>query len=198
LISFSTGVRSSQLRCCLLSTIFHSRDFSSGYLVADIFSRYYPKVFLLYSYENGPLCPSNGTTGHFLQKLHINLPQDLINGTMHLEIGAAEKLLVKIIGHKVGLGNESKSQFQLCHGVQHLVLEYGWDNGGFVCIESSYWTKCGVGQVMHMVYEQNHGQVSLLFAASFSSQFVWLHFLYFYALNGNQTIHLAHCELKLF
>ncbi|KAJ0049739.1 hypothetical protein NL108_000598 [Boleophthalmus pectinirostris] len=78
------------------------RDFSNGYLVADIFSRYYPKVFLLYSYKNGAaLSIKQDNWRHiqkFLQKLNINLSQDLINGTMHLEKGAAERLLTEIYG----------------------------------------------------------------------------------------------------
>uniref|UniRef100_A0A3B4ALW5 Calponin-homology (CH) domain-containing protein n=1 Tax=Periophthalmus magnuspinnatus TaxID=409849 RepID=A0A3B4ALW5_9GOBI len=76
------------------------RDSSNGYLVADIFSQYYPKVFLLYSYKNGAALSIKQDNWRriqkFLRKLNINLSQDLINGTMHFEMGAAEKLLTEI------------------------------------------------------------------------------------------------------
>ncbi|KAK7922217.1 hypothetical protein WMY93_009119 [Mugilogobius chulae] len=76
------------------------RDFSNGYLVAEILSRFYPKVFLLYSYKNGAglsiKLDNWRRIQKFSQKLNINLSQDLINATINLEMGAAEKLLTEI------------------------------------------------------------------------------------------------------
>lgn len=76
------------------------RDFSNGFLVANIFSCFYPKVFLLYSYQNGSSLSIKLDNWRriekSLQKLDVHLSKDLINETIHLEMGAAERLLVEI------------------------------------------------------------------------------------------------------
>ncbi|KAM6953132.1 spermatogenesis-associated protein 4 [Aplochiton taeniatus] len=76
------------------------RDFSNGYVVAEIFSLYYPEDFLMHSFNNGTSLPtklSNWTrTERFLQKHSINLLKDVIDGTIHCKPGAAELILQEI------------------------------------------------------------------------------------------------------
>ncbi|XP_048827389.1 spermatogenesis-associated protein 4 isoform X2 [Brienomyrus brachyistius] len=76
------------------------RDFSNGYLVAEVFSCYYPNDFQNHSYDNGTSLPtktSNWTQiEKSLQKLGIRLPRDVIEGTIHCKPRAAEILIQEI------------------------------------------------------------------------------------------------------
>ncbi|XP_071846153.1 spermatogenesis-associated protein 4-like [Apostichopus japonicus] len=72
------------------------RDFSNGYLVAEIFSWYFPQDIQMHSYNN-----CNGLQGKlgnwcqlqtFFKRRSIDIPQELIEGTLHCRPDAAELL----------------------------------------------------------------------------------------------------------
>ncbi|XP_008277705.1 spermatogenesis-associated protein 4 [Stegastes partitus] len=76
------------------------RDFSNGYLVAEIFSHYYPHGFPLHSYDKGTsLCAKQwnwSQIGRSLQKQNLHLMKEAIDGTIHCKSGAAELLVQQI------------------------------------------------------------------------------------------------------
>ncbi|XP_062855950.1 spermatogenesis-associated protein 4 [Trichomycterus rosablanca] len=76
------------------------RDFANGYVVAEIFSCYYPEDFSLHSYENGAsLATKQGNWSQIekvMLKRSLSLDKEAINGTMHCKPGAAEALVLKI------------------------------------------------------------------------------------------------------
>lgn len=72
------------------------RDFSNGYLVAEIFSWYYPQDIQMHSYNN---CSGlQGKLGNwsqlqtFFKRRSIDIPLELIDGTLHCRPDAAELL----------------------------------------------------------------------------------------------------------
>nr|XP_055033654.1 spermatogenesis-associated protein 4 [Misgurnus anguillicaudatus] len=76
------------------------RDFSNGYLVAEIFSWYFPKDFHMHSYENGASLPTKQSNWSqiekFFVKQNISLSKEVIDGTIHCKPGAAELLVQDI------------------------------------------------------------------------------------------------------
>ncbi|XP_041463054.1 spermatogenesis-associated protein 4-like [Lytechinus variegatus] len=73
------------------------KDFSNGYLVAEIFSWYYPQDITMHSYDN---CSGiQGKLGNwsllrtFFKKKNIDIPNQLIDGTIHSRPDAAELLV---------------------------------------------------------------------------------------------------------
>ncbi|MBN3300057.1 SPAT4 protein, partial [Amia calva] len=73
------------------------RDFCNGYLVAEIFSWYYPGDFPMHSYDNGVSLPTKlgnwSQIERVLSKRDVSLPKELIDGTIHCKPGAAEILI---------------------------------------------------------------------------------------------------------
>ncbi|XP_063776728.1 spermatogenesis-associated protein 4 [Pseudophryne corroboree] len=73
------------------------RDFSNGYITAEIMSWYYPDDIQLHSYNNGTsLATKLGNWSQlekFFAKRKLNVSKELIDGTMHCKPGAAEILL---------------------------------------------------------------------------------------------------------
>lgn len=76
------------------------RDFSNGFLVAEIFSWYYPQDIQMHSYDNGRSLPTKlgnwSQLERFFVKKKLEIPKEMIDGTIHCKIGAAELLLHKI------------------------------------------------------------------------------------------------------
>ncbi|XP_053258597.1 spermatogenesis-associated protein 4 isoform X1 [Podarcis raffonei] len=76
------------------------RDFSNGYLIAEIFSWYYPEDIQMRSFENGTSLPvklSNWSQlGKFFAKRNLHPIRELIDGTIHCKPGAAEIFLQDI------------------------------------------------------------------------------------------------------
>ncbi|XP_020658889.1 spermatogenesis-associated protein 4 [Pogona vitticeps] len=70
------------------------RDFSNGYLIAEIFSWYYPEDIQMHSFENGTSLAvklSNWSQlGKFFAKRNLKPIRELIDGTIHCKPGAAE------------------------------------------------------------------------------------------------------------
>ncbi|XP_076595898.1 spermatogenesis-associated protein 4 [Chaetodon auriga] len=76
------------------------RDFSNGYLVAEIFSRYYPQLFPLHSYDKGSSLSAKqrnwSQIERSLQKQNLHLMKDVVDGTIHCKPGAAELLVREV------------------------------------------------------------------------------------------------------
>ncbi|XP_053107742.1 spermatogenesis-associated protein 4 isoform X1 [Hemicordylus capensis] len=70
------------------------RDFSNGFLIAEIFSWYYPEDIPMHSFENGTSLTvklSNWSQlGKFFAKRNLKPIRELIDGTIHCKPGAAE------------------------------------------------------------------------------------------------------------
>uniref|UniRef100_A0A8C8S9G3 Spermatogenesis-associated protein 4 n=1 Tax=Pelusios castaneus TaxID=367368 RepID=A0A8C8S9G3_9SAUR len=76
------------------------RDFSNGYLIAEIFSWYYPEDIHSHSYDNGASLAAKlsnwSQLGQFFSKRNLKPAQELIDGTIHCKPGAAEILVQDI------------------------------------------------------------------------------------------------------
>nr|XP_039253972.1 spermatogenesis-associated protein 4-like [Styela clava] len=76
------------------------RDFANGFLVAEIFSWYYPQDIQMHSYDNGISLPTKlgnwSQLERFFSKKKLDIPKEMIDGTIHCKPGAAE-LLVQTI-----------------------------------------------------------------------------------------------------
>ncbi|XP_034398893.1 spermatogenesis-associated protein 4 [Cyclopterus lumpus] len=76
------------------------RDFSNGYLVAEILSRYYTQDFLVQSYDRGASLSAKqwnwSQIERSLQKQNLHLMKKLIDGSIHCKPGAAELLVQEV------------------------------------------------------------------------------------------------------
>ncbi|XP_026136715.1 spermatogenesis-associated protein 4 [Carassius auratus] len=76
------------------------RDLSNGYLVAEIFSWYFPRDFHMHSYDNGASLATKQSNWsqieRFFEKQNISLLKEVIDGTIHCKPGAAELLVQDI------------------------------------------------------------------------------------------------------
>ncbi|XP_016150623.1 spermatogenesis-associated protein 4 [Sinocyclocheilus grahami] len=76
------------------------RDLSNGYLVAEIFSWYFPRDFHMHSYDNGASLAAKQSNWsqieRFFEKQNISLMKEVIDGTIHCKPGAAELLVQEI------------------------------------------------------------------------------------------------------
>ncbi|XP_067312646.1 spermatogenesis-associated protein 4 [Pseudorasbora parva] len=76
------------------------RDFSNGYLVAEIFSWYFPGDIQMHSYDNGTSLAAKQSNWpqieKFLVKQNISVMKEIIDGTIHCKPGAAELLVQEI------------------------------------------------------------------------------------------------------
>eukprot|EP00111_Clytia_hemisphaerica_P018781 TCONS_00055543-protein len=76
------------------------RDFSNGYLIAEIFSWYYPKEIQMHSFDNGTSIETK--TGNwsiitrFFQRQEFVIPREEIEGTIHCKPAAAQLLVQRI------------------------------------------------------------------------------------------------------
>ncbi|KAJ8416562.1 hypothetical protein AAFF_G00358500 [Aldrovandia affinis] len=100
----------------------YRRDFCNGYLVAEIFSWYYPDDFSMHSYDNGTSLPTKqgnwSQIERFLFKQNLRLPKEVIDGTIHCKPGAAELLIQEIYylltSRRIKILQESKVDFTDC------------------------------------------------------------------------------------
>ncbi|KAE8285594.1 Spermatogenesis-associated protein 4 [Larimichthys crocea] len=76
------------------------RDLSSGYLVAEMFSHYYPQDFPMHSYDKGASLSTKqrnwSQIQRSLQKHHLHLMKEVIDGTIHCKPGAAELMVQEV------------------------------------------------------------------------------------------------------
>ncbi|XP_014321220.2 spermatogenesis-associated protein 4 [Myotis lucifugus] len=77
-----------------------NRDFSNGFLVAEIFAIYYPWDLSLSSFKNGTSLRVKldnwAQLEKFLAKKKIRLPRELIYGTIHCKAGVPEILVQEV------------------------------------------------------------------------------------------------------
>lgn len=73
------------------------RDFSNGFLVAEIFSRYYQYDIQLHSYDNGSSLKKKLDNWHLLEKFYrkqnIAISREMIDGCIHNKDGAALEMI---------------------------------------------------------------------------------------------------------
>ncbi|XP_020853490.1 spermatogenesis-associated protein 4 [Phascolarctos cinereus] len=74
-----------------------NRDFSNGFLLAEIFSIYYPLDLKLVTFENGNSIKSKlanwAQLEKFFSKKHLKIAKELIHGTLHCKPGVPEILI---------------------------------------------------------------------------------------------------------
>ncbi|XP_077984147.1 spermatogenesis-associated protein 4-like [Glandiceps talaboti] len=94
------------------------RDFSNGFLVAEIFSWYFPQEIQMHSYDNGRSLPTKlgnwSQLERFFKRKSLEIPHELVDGTIHCKPDAAE-LLVQLIYTK--LTNRTIKRVQLDHEI---------------------------------------------------------------------------------
>ncbi|KAB0373422.1 hypothetical protein FD755_015081 [Muntiacus reevesi] len=77
-----------------------SRDFSNGFLIAEIFTTYYPWDLKLSSFENGTSLKVKldnwAQLEKFLARKKLKLPKELIHGTIHCKAGVPEILIQEV------------------------------------------------------------------------------------------------------
>nr|KAF6375420.1 spermatogenesis associated 4 [Pipistrellus kuhlii] len=77
-----------------------SRDFSNGYLIAEIFAIHYPWDLSLASFVNGTSLKVKldnwAQLEKFLAKKKISLPRELVYGTIHCKAGVPEILIQEV------------------------------------------------------------------------------------------------------
>uniref|UniRef100_A0A8C9A6B7 Spermatogenesis-associated protein 4 n=1 Tax=Prolemur simus TaxID=1328070 RepID=A0A8C9A6B7_PROSS len=77
-----------------------NRDFSNGFLIAEIFSVYYPWELKLSSFENGTSLKVKldnwAQLEKFLARKNFRLPKELIHGTIHCKAGVPEILIQEV------------------------------------------------------------------------------------------------------
>ena len=74
-----------------------SRDFSNGYLVAEILSWYYPQDLQMHSYANGASISTKIGNWQQLERIfskhELDIPREVVEGAMHCKPGAAASLI---------------------------------------------------------------------------------------------------------
>uniref|UniRef100_A0A5F8HKN2 Spermatogenesis-associated protein 4 n=1 Tax=Monodelphis domestica TaxID=13616 RepID=A0A5F8HKN2_MONDO len=74
-----------------------NRDFSNGFLLAEIFSIYYPRDLKLAAFGNGTSIKTKlanwSQLESFFAKRHLKIPKELIHGTLHCKPGVPEILI---------------------------------------------------------------------------------------------------------
>uniref|UniRef100_A0A452VFN4 Spermatogenesis-associated protein 4 n=1 Tax=Ursus maritimus TaxID=29073 RepID=A0A452VFN4_URSMA len=77
-----------------------SEDFSNGFLIAEIFTIYYPWDLKLSSFENGTSLKVKldnwAQLEQFLARKKFKLPKELIHGTIHCKAGVPEILIQEV------------------------------------------------------------------------------------------------------
>ncbi|XP_031296215.2 spermatogenesis-associated protein 4 [Camelus dromedarius] len=77
-----------------------SRDFSNGFLIAEIFTIHYPQDLKLSSFKNGTSLKVKldnwAQLEKFLARKKLKLPKELIHGTIHCKAGVPEILVQEV------------------------------------------------------------------------------------------------------
>ncbi|CAG2230985.1 unnamed protein product [Mytilus edulis] len=75
-------------------------DVTNGYLIAEIFSWYFPQDIQMHSYNNGTSLDSKQKNWYllklFIKRHSLDIPEEYIDGTIHCKEGAAAMLLENI------------------------------------------------------------------------------------------------------
>ncbi|XP_044537601.1 spermatogenesis-associated protein 4 [Gracilinanus agilis] len=77
-----------------------NRDFSNGFLLAEIFSIHYPRDLKLAAFGNGTSIRTKlanwSQLESFFAKKHLKIPKELIHGTLHCKPGVPEILIQEV------------------------------------------------------------------------------------------------------
>lgn len=75
-------------------------DLTNGYLVAEVFSWYFPQDIQMHCYINGKSLETKQKNwdllNNFIKRNRLDIPADLVEGTIHCKEGAAAALVEKI------------------------------------------------------------------------------------------------------
>ncbi|KAL4230774.1 spermatogenesis-associated protein 4 [Mactra antiquata] len=75
-------------------------DITNGYLIAEIFSWYFPQDIQMHSYNNGKSLDSKQKNwdllNNFIKRHRLEIPAEIIDGTIHCKEGAAALLLERM------------------------------------------------------------------------------------------------------
>lgn len=75
-------------------------DLTNGYLIAEIFSWYFPQDIQMHSYNNGTSLDSKQKNWYllrlFIKRHSLDIPEEIIEGTIHCKEGAAGLLIQRI------------------------------------------------------------------------------------------------------
>ncbi|XP_052796928.1 spermatogenesis-associated protein 4-like [Mya arenaria] len=75
-------------------------DITNGYLTAEIFSWYFPQDIQMHSYNNGKSLDSKQKNWdllkNFIKRHRLDIPSEVIDGTIHCKEGAAAMLLERM------------------------------------------------------------------------------------------------------
>lgn len=77
-------------------------DLTNGYLLAEIFSWYYPQEISMHMFNNGTSLDSKlrnwSLLQNFIKRHCLEIPEELVEGTIHCKEGAAGQLVQKVYG----------------------------------------------------------------------------------------------------
>ena len=107
------------------------RDFSNGFLVAEIFSRYYAKEVSMHSYDNGQASKSKKDNWNQLIKVFrkVGLPDLLSEQEAHHILCCEEGTAVKFISRIYEVLTQRKIDFQVKKSSNERVAGYARDTG---------------------------------------------------------------------
>ncbi|KAK3599536.1 hypothetical protein CHS0354_006671 [Potamilus streckersoni] len=75
-------------------------DLTNGYLIAEIFSWYFPQDIQMHSYNNGTSLDSKlknwSLLKNFIKRHSLDIPEELVEGTIHCKEGAGALLVEKM------------------------------------------------------------------------------------------------------
>lgn len=102
------------------------KDLANGYLVGEIFNRYYPAEIKMSSFSNGMSLQSRQHNWHclskFFKKQRFNIPQEYIDGTIHCK----ERYTVQLMQTIYTLLTDRKWRSLVVHKFHHDLNDFAY------------------------------------------------------------------------